>query len=53
MEGRQEAFMEREWGSLDHEVLPILKYSSCYLMLTVEVSSHLLHYILHEYHLYS
>jgi hypothetical protein len=43
--------MEREWGSLDHEVLPILKYSSCYLMLTVEVSSHLLHYILHVYHL--
>jgi hypothetical protein len=45
--------MERERESLDHKVLPILTYSSCYLMLTVEVSSHLLHYILHEYHLYS
>lgn len=45
--------MEREWESLDQKVQPTLAYSSCYLMLTVEVSSHLLHYILHEYHLYS
>lgn len=45
--------MEREWESLDQKVPPTLAYSSCYLMLVVEVSSHLLHYILHEYHLYS
>lgn len=35
--------MEREWESLDQKVPPTLAYSSCYLMLTVEVSSHLLH----------
>nr|DAU85520.1 MAG TPA: hypothetical protein [Crassvirales sp.] len=45
MEGRQEAFMEREWESLDQKVLPILTYSSCYLMLTAEASSHLLDYM--------
>lgn len=37
--------MEREWESLDQKVPPTLAYSSCYLMLAVEASSHLLDYM--------